>query len=131
MDNRISTLIVYLESNLHHRFSINEMARLVRISPSRLQHIFKEQTGCSINRYLRELRLKKAAALLTELFLSVKEIRCAVGIIDTRHFASDFKRKYGMTPSSYRNEHFNPESTAACAAGTREEQTKSAETAIK
>ncbi|MDQ3800667.1 MAG: helix-turn-helix transcriptional regulator [Acidobacteriota bacterium] len=108
------------------------MARLVRISPSRLQHIFKEQTGWSINRYLRELRLKKAAALLTESFLSVKEIRCTVGITDTRHFASDFKRRYGMTPSSYRNEHFNPASTAAvCAAAVGEDQTKSAETAIK
>ncbi|HEY0049918.1 MAG TPA: AraC family transcriptional regulator [Pyrinomonadaceae bacterium] len=102
MDNRISTLIIYLENNLDHRLSINEMAQFVRISPSRLQHVFKEETGVSINQYLRKARLKKAAELLTRSFLSVKEIRCSVGIIDTIHFASDFKRTYGMTPSSYR-----------------------------
>jgi len=107
MDNRISTLIDYFEANLHHRLSIDEMAKVVRISPSRLQHIFKEETGISINQYLRKLRLEKAAKLLTGSFLSVKEIRCSVGMIDTRHFATDFKRTYGMTPSSYRKEHFN------------------------
>jgi len=111
MDNRISTLIAYLQNNLHHRLTINQMAELVRISPSRLQHIFKEETGSSINQYLRDLRLQKAAELLTRSFLSVKEIRCSVGIIDTRHFANDFKRSYGMTPSSYRKEKFDLEST--------------------
>lgn len=110
MDNRISVLIIYLENNLHHRLSINEMAQLVRISPSRLQHIFKEETDLSIHQYLRQLRLQKAARLLTCSFLSVKEIRCSVGIIDTRHFANAFKREFGMTPSCYRKEHFNLES---------------------
>jgi transcriptional regulator GlxA family with amidase domain len=110
MDNRISLLITHLESNLHQRFSINQIAQLIRISPSRLQHIFKEETGLSINQYLRKLRLQKAAWLLSCSFLSVKEIRCSVGIVDTRHFADAFKREFGMTPSCYRKEHFNLES---------------------
>lgn len=110
MDNRISTVITYLENNLEYQLSIDEMARFVRISPSRLQHIFKEEIGVPINQYLRELRLQKAARLLAHSFLSVKEIRCSVGMIDTRHFADNFKRKFGMTPSCYRKEHFNLES---------------------
>lgn len=56
--------------------------------------------------YLRDLRLKKARQLLEESdsFSTIKEIRLAVGILNDSHFTRDFKKKYGLAPSEYRND---------------------------
>jgi AraC family transcriptional regulator, arabinose operon regulatory protein len=109
MDNRISSLVLYLQNNLESQISIEEMARTVSLSPSRLQHVFKSETGLPISKYVRQLRLEKAAELLITSHLSVKEIRTLVGMRDARHFTADFKSRFGMTPTAYRKKFFNPE----------------------
>jgi AraC-like DNA-binding protein len=57
-------------------------------------------------KYLKTLRMRQAATLLTTTFLSVKEIVRRVGLTDESHFVRDFKRLYGRTPSEYRHKAF-------------------------
>ena len=52
--------------------------------------------------YLKQLRLLKAAQLLTSTPLSVKEICAAVGYQDFSHFVRDFRQAHGYRPSEYR-----------------------------
>jgi transcriptional regulator GlxA family with amidase domain len=84
-------------------FSLGEMAESVNLSPPYFCYLFKSITGVPPARYLKSLRLKHAATLLTTTFLSVKEIVRRVGCTDESHFVRDFKRLYGVTPSEYRN----------------------------
>jgi AraC-like DNA-binding protein len=85
------------------------MARLVNLSSPRLCYLFKSESGISASRYLKSLRMKEAAVLLSTTFLSVKEIMVRVGLADGSHFVKDFKKIYGMTPTEYRRHKPNGE----------------------
>ena len=93
-------------SNLQHSPTIEEMARLVNLSESHLQQLFKSVVGMSPIQYLQDLRLEKARELLEDSFLQIREIGFKVGMSDQSHFIHDFKRKYGMTPSEHRRQHW-------------------------
>lgn len=58
-------------------------------------------TGYSPNKYLRIIRLKKAAELLREGTLSVSEVCYKVGMNDPYYFSQCFKQQFGMSPSAY------------------------------
>lgn len=102
MDQRIEMVIAIMKHDLRRVLPLTKMARSVNLSPTRLCHLFKAETGTPPARYLRKLRMHDAATLLDGTFLSVKEIMARVGFSDESHFVRDFKRIYGMTPTQYR-----------------------------
>jgi transcriptional regulator GlxA family with amidase domain len=101
MDRRVSTVIALMNQNLHRPVSSSELARAVHLSPSHLGELFKRETGTSLARYGRELRLQQAKKFLETTFLSVKEIVARCGLSGVSHFAREFKKAYGATPSQY------------------------------
>lgn len=102
MDCRTLRVIEYMENNLNHNLSLGVMAVVVGISPSRLRHLFKADTGMTPSQYLQSLRMRQARHLLESTWLRVKVIGNMVGIAGQSHFVRDFKRAYGLTPASYR-----------------------------
>ena len=104
MDRRSAFLKKHLKENLEQSISIEEISKLVNLSPTYLRHLFKTETGLTITQYLRDLRLEKAHMLLTETFLSVKEIGSSVGIPHQSKFCQYFTEKYGVTPTEYQKE---------------------------
>jgi len=83
---------------------INELAREFKLSPSHLQHLFKAHTGAQLGRRLAEYRLQKAAFLLLQSDLSVKEVAFAVGYRHASSFVRAFERCYRQAPTEYRQE---------------------------
>lgn len=102
MDFRVQRIIAVMEGNIHRMPQPNEIAQMVNLSVPRLRSLFKAETGESLARYQKSLRMRKAVKLLEETFLNVKEITQRVGIYDESHFVRDFKRIYGLTPTKYR-----------------------------
>ncbi|MEO1478910.1 MAG: helix-turn-helix transcriptional regulator [Bacteroidota bacterium] len=51
--------------------------------------------------FLRQLRLARAAQLLTQQAGTVAEVAYAVGYRDADHFAKQFRKTYGTLPSAY------------------------------
>ena len=100
MDQRVRAVIALMKTNLDRKLTINEMAAAVSLSPSHLAHLFKQQTGKSVIMYLRELRLQHAKTLLETSFLRVKQIAASIGQ-SGNHFASDFRKVHGVTPSQF------------------------------
>lgn len=103
MDHRIKRAIVYLNENLARDLSVEEMARMVRLSGSRFAHLFAAETGTSPAQYLKRLRLKRAGELLRSEDMKISEVMKAVGVKDPSHFLRDFKRAYGRGPRAYRS----------------------------
>jgi transcriptional regulator GlxA family with amidase domain len=101
------TVISVLERSFEEHFSQLELAHRVNLSPSRLCHLFKIETGMAPLQYQKALKMEKARHLLETTFLSVKQIMKTVGIRDESHFVRDFKRHYGLSPLAYRakNQH--------------------------
>lgn len=105
---KIQSIVDQMNSELHVKRSLNDWARLSKLSPSRMCHLFKMQMGISPAQYLKGLRLETARALLETTTLSVKEIRARVGLQDQSHFARDFNNAYGVPPSQYRAQRSSP-----------------------
>lgn len=61
----------------------------------------------SPTQYLKSIRIRKAKELLETTFMSVKQIMSVVGIGDRNHFAHDFKKAYGLSPTEYRKLNFS------------------------
>jgi AraC family transcriptional regulator of arabinose operon len=103
MDRRIQIIVALMESRISASPDMLGIASQVNLSPSRLRHLFKKETGKTPAQFLKSLRLRQAALLLSTTFLSVKEISNRVGIPNTSHFVREFKKVYGVAPTTYRN----------------------------
>jgi transcriptional regulator GlxA family with amidase domain len=114
MDRRIKRVIVLMEDQFHRELLLDEMAETVRLSPSRLRHLFKEEIGVTPAQYLKSLRMQRAREMMATTFLSVKEIIHRVGMKNKTHFARDFKKTYGVTPSNYLASDINTNHAAIC-----------------
>jgi len=99
-DVRLRKLLELME--IDARGTIQSWAMTVNLSQSHLQHLFKQATGKALGRVLTEKRLQKAALLLANTNLSIKEIASAVGYEHTSSFTRAFERRYEHAPRHYR-----------------------------
>jgi AraC family transcriptional regulator of arabinose operon len=101
MDRRIILVVSRIESD-PGTCRPAELAQLVHLSPSRLRHLFKNETGTTLSHYLKAVRLRQAEVLLRTTFLSIKEIVIQLGMTSSSNFARAFKKTYGVSPTAYR-----------------------------
>ena len=104
-DIRITQVVSLIAFSFNRDLNFNELAKTFHISPSRLRHLFKQQTGVSFGKYLRQVRIKQAKHLLETTFMSIKEIAQRVGIRDSSHFVRDFEKEYRLSPKQYRKKY--------------------------
>ena len=103
MDPRVRQIIDLLSEDLSRDFDFTALAASVNLSPSRLRHLFKDETGLTPAQYLKRLRLERAKELLEGSFLRLKDVMPLVGINDESHFVRDFKKAHGLPPTRYRS----------------------------
>jgi AraC family transcriptional regulator, arabinose operon regulatory protein len=97
----IRRVVELLGTDVAQRHSVPSLASFARLSPSRLSHRFKEETGDSIISYLLKLRLRQAARQLEFSGRRVKEIAADVGFESEFYFSRQFRKHYGMSPRQY------------------------------
>lgn len=85
-------------------FSIRDLAIEINLSPSYLQRLFKHQTGVSMGEWLSEQRLQRAAHLLANSYMSVKEIAHTIGYQHPSSFIRAFERRFTQAPAHYRKQ---------------------------
>lgn len=99
MDERVASVLEYLRStSLDYRISREEIAEAVSLSPDRLSHLFREQSGITIRRYLLWLRLRAAVEEMA-LKDSLTDIAHTAGFADSAHLSRTFKQMLGLAPS--------------------------------
>ena len=64
----------------------------------------KAMTGLSPVEFIREIRIKRAAQLLSQSKYNITEVTYMVGMNDSRYFSKCFKNTYGVTPSEYKRD---------------------------
>ena len=102
MDRRIRVVVEYLHANLCTRISVADLARSVNMSRWHFCHLFKAEMSQSPSQYIGTLRMQEAQAMLSETFLTVKEVRAKLGNIDRSHFSREFRNFCGLTPTEFR-----------------------------
>jgi AraC-like DNA-binding protein len=82
------------------QYRANELARLTRVSQRHLERYFGDCFGKAPQDWLNELRLVKAALLLSN-GVHIKEVADQLGFRDVPHFSHRFKRYHGCSPSQF------------------------------
>ena len=90
----------YGEQNL----SVQRVAESLAISASYLSKLIKRHLDTSFVDYLTDFRLARAKELLATTDLMTYEIAEAAGYPDAHYFSSIFKKRFGITPSEFREE---------------------------
>ncbi|HXI03244.1 MAG TPA: helix-turn-helix domain-containing protein [Candidatus Saccharimonadales bacterium] len=101
-DPRINRALILIEENLDKPLRLSDILSDLHISRSHFEHLFKRQIGTSFRRYRKEMRLRRAAVLLSNWRLRVSEIAYTVGYGDLSNFSRDFRESFRTTPSEYR-----------------------------
>ena len=99
-DHRVRALLQAIEANPGQ--SIYELSRLVNLSSSRLSHLFKEETGLSLQSFLTSRRLAIALHLLHSTEMPIKEISYHAGYRHAPSFVRAFRNQFGVSPSGHR-----------------------------
>ena len=100
------------------RLDVRTLARLVNLSPSRLQHLFQELLGVAIRDVVGEHRLRRAAHLLKSTDMRIKEISFEVGYKHSSSFVRAFRKRYVAPPQTFRERGFDKAGTPAESANT-------------
>jgi len=95
----------FVEEHYHHPITRDDVAAAVRLHPNHVSRLFQQQLGQGFSSYLADLRLRRAADLLTRTNLSVKEVAAAVGFGHASNFYRRFVDRFGVSPREYRRQH--------------------------
>lgn len=99
---RIRNIINYIQSNFQHDISLETIADTFWLHKVYLAKIFKQETGKSVNEYIRSIRIEKAKELLLKDHIKISEIVTATGFNNPQSFYTLFKKYVGKTPTEYR-----------------------------
>lgn len=92
----------YIDENYQKDISLDEVSRLVDISPYYFSKLFKQEQGENFIEYLTRIRMQNARQLLMNQNYSIKEICAMCGYSDPNYFSRIFKKYEGVTPREYR-----------------------------
>ena len=99
----VAKLLKAIEAHITDEdYGVEQLASDVALSRTNLYGKLRNMLGISPADFIRNVRLKRAAELLTTTKLSIAEISERVGFNSPRIFSSNFKKMFGVLPSNYR-----------------------------
>jgi signal transduction histidine kinase/ligand-binding sensor domain-containing protein/DNA-binding response OmpR family regulator len=98
----LQTAMQIIEENLtNEQFNVQSLVRESGMSQSAFYRRLKNLTGQSVIEFIKDVRLKRAAQLLSTKQYRVSEVAMMVGMEDLKNFRSSFQKLYGVTPSEF------------------------------
>jgi len=95
-------VVAFIEKKMANEdFVIPELAAEVGMSQPVLYKKIKALTDLSVNDFIKSIRLKKAAFLLSQGMHNVSEVAYLVGFNDPKYFSREFRKQFGETPKTY------------------------------
>ena len=113
----IQRIADFCRRKLSFGVTVDDLVAEAKMSRSAFFSRVKEQTGLSPARFLKKIRLENGLRLLRQSDKSIAQIADEVGFADQFHFAREFKKGYGLTPSHYRKTHCLPVDDGTSMAG--------------
>ncbi|OLP44360.1 AraC family transcriptional regulator [Rhizobium oryziradicis] len=87
--------------NIMHNPSLTELAKVANASPFQTLRAFRTFTGLTPHAFILQERANRARRLITS-GDSLADVAAACGYADQSHMTREFKRRYGMTPATFR-----------------------------
>jgi DNA-binding response OmpR family regulator/two-component sensor histidine kinase len=103
----IDKAIKVVEENISNsEFDVKTFSSALAMSPSTLLRKIKAITGEPSDKFIRTIRLKRAAQLLLKSPFSITEICYDVGFSSQKHFSTAFKNRFNLSPTEYKKKYY-------------------------
>ena len=99
---RLSLVRRYISEHMDERLDRAVLARVAGFSIPHLQRLFESHLGEDMGRYVRRVRLERAARKLRMGAVDITEVALAAGYETHAAFTRAFKQRYGMSPRDFR-----------------------------
>jgi AraC-like DNA-binding protein len=101
-ENKIASIIAFVQDNYNNpNLSSRMIGDFLGFSNNYLMYRFLESTGITLNEYIINVRMRKAASLLQNTALPIIEIARQIGINNDNYFYKLFKKVYHCTPREF------------------------------
>lgn len=105
MHHEMVMLQDYIDEHLSGRVTLEDLAREIHFNKSHIISLFRSLLGTTPMRYIGEIRLNKAKALLAGTEMTITEISAITGFQSIHYFSRYFKEKTQLSPLDYRRRH--------------------------
>ena len=85
-------------------FNVDRLVEAMGMSRSVFYRKLKNLTGQSANDFIKTIRLKRSAQILSQNKLTISEVSYEVGFNDPQYFSKCFHKHFGKTPSQFVSE---------------------------
>ncbi|MCP3802357.1 helix-turn-helix domain-containing protein [Allokutzneria sp. A3M-2-11 16] len=102
LDAAVQEAILFIARNLDKPLTVPQIAAAAGLSPSRLAHVFKAQTGVPPAQFVEHRRVERAKTLLESSSLPIGAVSEATGFSSALYFATRFRKVTGLSPSGWR-----------------------------
>jgi AraC family transcriptional regulator len=98
-DPRVLSVIEFIREHVDESISLEQAAALVKLSPSRLRHLFVAQTGMPLRTYILWRRFLHVWMLLMQ-GETLSSAAHAAGFADSAHLSRTCRSMFGLAPSA-------------------------------
>ncbi|MBP2001521.1 two-component system response regulator YesN [Paenibacillus shirakamiensis] len=103
-EKAIEVALEYIQTHYHEDLSLEKVAAVVFLNSAYFSQLFKLKMGQGYKEYVISLRLAQAKQLLLNPKLRLVDISERVGYQDMKHFTQVFRKKFGLTPTEFRQQ---------------------------
>lgn len=97
----VSGCMDYIETHLFEKINLEQMAKQLGYASYYLSKRFKQETGKTVNDYIKEEKIERAKLLFTRGDLTVNEVSERLAFSSPSYFCAVFKQYCGMLPSEF------------------------------
>jgi len=101
-ENRAQTTLEFIGNNLDKPIMAEDLAKFLKLSPSRTRGWIKSHFGVNFSRILSNERIKRTEQLLIHTRLSISQISERFHFYDSSQFSRAFKEYQGVSPIKFR-----------------------------
>jgi AraC family transcriptional regulator len=98
---RLRRVLEYIDGYLGTNLGVAELASVAGLSPYHFGKLFRASMGRSVHQYVLDCRIDRARDLLAGRATDLRAVGALVGLPNASHFSTVFRRRTGVSPSSY------------------------------
>lgn len=92
----------YIYDHYGSELSLDLLSSIIFVHPDYLSRLFKKETGCNLNQFIKQYRMEKAKELLTDTQMKISAIGTKVGYPNSSYFCKTFNDYFGISPEKFR-----------------------------
>ncbi|MFD0713874.1 helix-turn-helix domain-containing protein [Paenibacillus sp. GCM10027626] len=100
---QLQPALAYIQEHYQEPLQLDEIARVLALSPSRTRHLFLEVIGERFKAYLLQIRIQEAVRLLSETDMTITDIYLSCGFQSSTSFYREFKKLMNRSPQNFRH----------------------------